>query len=77
MCDKSFGRRGDLNSHMRSVHDHDYDMPPAGIPPRSQGPSGDAADILEILTNPGPSKVWEYIGDWDNPGTDESCWREV
>ena len=45
---------------------------------QSQSPSSDAMDFVEMLSNPGPSKLWEYVDDWENPVMgEESCWREV
>ena len=44
----------------------------------SPSPSSDEVDMVELLSNPGPSKLWEYVDDWENPVTGEqSCWREV
>ena len=82
VCGKSFGARSTLNNHMTSVHHTPDDLPHDDMQPlvtacESQCLTSDHVDMVELLSNPGPTKLWEYVDDWDNPSMGESCWREV
>ena len=82
VCGKSFGARSTLSKHMTSVHHTPDDLPPHDMHPlvgacESQCLPSDHVDMVELLSNPGPTKLWEYVDDWDNPTMGESCWREV
>ena len=89
-CGKSYGQSSHLSTHMKSAGHHsppchpDDDMLPSVSECQSvsdspsPSPSSDHVDMVELLSNPGPSKLWEYVDDWDNPVMgEESCWREV
>ena len=78
-CGKSFGQRGHLTKHIKSVHHKsDDDMHPLDISGcESQCLTSDHVDMVEILSNPGPTKLWEYVDDWETPSTGEATWREV
>ena len=80
VCGKSFGQLGGLNRHMKSAHHtrddgpHD-DMHSVVSACHTQCPTSE--DMVEILSNPGPIKLWEYVDDWETPSTGEATWREV
>ena len=78
VCGKSFGQSGTFSSHMKSAHHKpDGDMHPLVSGCESQCLTSDHVDMVELLSNPGPTKLWEYVDDWETPSTGEATWREV